>query len=105
MRNEALVSRVLKMVANTRSHWIIACAANMDPTEFANRDWVNKSKTKVKAPPQASATYCVKIIGEVEIRKTLDLLVVSESLNGKIEKADEVNEHLMSPHKSCEMHD
>ena len=48
MRNEALVSRVLKMVANTRSQWNITCDGNMDPTEFANRDWVNKSKAKVK---------------------------------------------------------
>ena len=35
------------MVANARSHWNITCDAYMDPTEFANGDWVNKSKAKV----------------------------------------------------------
>ena len=32
--------------------------------------------------------------------KTLDHMVVSESLDGKIEKVDEVNEYLTSPRKS-----
>ena len=69
VRNEALMSRVLKMVANARSHWIRACDANMDLTEFANGDWVNRSKAKVKAPPQGSATFCAKSTREVESRK------------------------------------
>ena len=47
VRNEALMSRMLKMVANARSHWIIVRDAIMDPTEFANGDWVNNSKAKV----------------------------------------------------------
>ena len=33
------MSAVLKRVSNTRSHWIIACDANMDPNEFAGSEW------------------------------------------------------------------
>ena len=70
-------------VANTRSHWITACDAGMDPSEFAKGDWVKEARAKVKAPLQGGATYCAKGTGGVEMRNTLDYFVVSESLEGK----------------------
>ena len=56
VRNETLMSTVLKRVANTRSHWTTACDANMDPTEFAWSDWLMSPEIKFKlrceeAPP------------------------------------------------------
>ena len=100
VRNEALMIAVLKRGANTRSHWIIACDANVDPTEFVGSDWVDDSRAKVGAPPRGSATYCAKGTGGVEIRKLLDYFVVSEALEENIVNVDVVNEYLVSPHKA-----
>ena len=49
VRNEALMSTVFRKVANTRSHWVIACDANMDPSEFGMGEWVEESRAKVKS--------------------------------------------------------
>ena len=84
-RNEALMSAVLRRAADTRSHWIIACDANMDPAEFAAGDDVQESKAEVKAPAQGSASYCGKRAGEDDIRKTFGCFVVSEWLERNCE--------------------
>ena len=97
VRNEALMSTVLNVFANTRSHWIIACDAHMEANDFAQGHWVKEARARVKAPTQGSATYCAKGAGGLEIRKTQDYFVVSESLDGKIENVVVINEYLTSP--------
>ena len=56
---------------------------NMDPKDFARGGWVMESRVQVESPRQGSATYSAKRAGGVEMRKTLDYFVVSESLHGK----------------------
>ena len=43
-RNKALMSPVLRRVADTRHHWIITCDAHMEQNEFAMDDWVGRRK-------------------------------------------------------------
>ena len=102
LRNEALMSSVLRRAANSCHHRIIACDDHVDPSSFAAGDWVSTSKAKIEAPSQGSATYCAKGAGGVDIRNTLDHRVVSESLECSVKCIEVVEEFLASPH-TCEM--
>ena len=44
LRSEDLMKAVLRREANTKSHGIIACNANMEPREFKQRNWYNEGK-------------------------------------------------------------
>ena len=100
MRIEALMSTLLKKKLPTPGATGSPLAgAYMDPNELARVDWVKEARAKVRAPPQGSAAYCAKSTG-AESRTTLDFFVVSESVEGKIEKVGVVNVYLPSPHKA-----
>ena len=70
----------------------------MDPNEFARSDWVNGFRAKVESPPQEAPRTVQGPQEGLAIRKTLDHFVVSESLEGKLENVDVVNEYLTSSH-------
>ena len=44
LRSEQMMEAVLRRVANTKSHGIIACDANMEHLEVKLRNWYNKGK-------------------------------------------------------------
>ena len=50
LRSEQLMKAVLRRVANTKSHGIIACDTNMEPLEFKLGDWYKEGKALVEAP-------------------------------------------------------
>ena len=79
---------------------MVVCDANRDPAESAKGDWVRESEAVIEAPMQGSATYCTGSAGEIEVRKTLDYIVVNESLKGKVKSVDVVDEYFTSPHKA-----
>ena len=47
VRNDELMKAVVRTVATTRSHWIIACDANIEPFNFQFGDWHNEAKAQV----------------------------------------------------------
>ena len=79
VRNDALMSAVLKRVVSIGSHWIVRCDANMDPTTFAGSDLVKDFRAKVKARKRRVLCKGHSRSGH---SKTLDHFVVSESLQG-----------------------
>ena len=70
----------VKRVANTRSRWIFAGDANMEPSDFAEVFSVKEARPRVKAPPRRCVKYCAEGIGGAEIGKTVDYFVVCDSL-------------------------
>ena len=77
----------------------------MNPMQFRLEEWYSEAKSQVKAAAGGVATYRAKGSGDREIHETLDYLIVSESLNNRIEKVEVVEEYGSKPHKPvrCEL--
>ena len=56
LRSEDLMKAVLRRVANTKSHGIIACDANMEHLEFKLGDWCKEGKALVEARAFGAST-------------------------------------------------
>ena len=48
---------VLRRVAKTKGHWIIACHATMEPFEFKLGGWQNEARTHVEALAGGFSTH------------------------------------------------
>ena len=59
---------VLKRVTDARSHWIVACDADMDPCEES-----------AKAPPDGRSTHRTVGVDTEAVSKVLDYFVVRSS--------------------------
>ena len=55
---------VSRRVANTRSHWIIACDANMEPMHFRLGEWFSEAKAHMKALAGGVTMYRAEGAGE-----------------------------------------
>ena len=75
-----LMRAVLRRVANTRSHWIIACCANMEPWEVRLAEWVAEAQAEINCPGDGVSTYRIAGAGGKPASKVLDYLVVRPSL-------------------------
>ena len=80
-RNEALMSLVLRRVADTWHHWIITCDANMEPNEFAMGDWVGELKDKQSAGARKCPFLCYGCRGEWTVGQPLTTLCGQRSEN------------------------
>ena len=73
--------------------------------QFRSEEWYSEAKSQVKAAAGGVTTYRAKGSGDKEIHEILDYLIVSESLNNRIEKVEVVEEYGFKPHKpvKCEI--
>ena len=80
-RSEELVKAVLRRVANTKSLWIVACDANMEPRDFEFCDWY------VKALASGVSFYDAKSADGKNVDNVMGYYIVSESLGNKVDEA------------------
>ena len=98
-----MVQGALGRVATARSHWIIACDANMEPMQFRSGECY--SEAHVKALAGGVSTYRTVGAGKKDTCKVLDYCMLGESLDNTFENIDVVEEFGPKPHKlvRCEI--
>ena len=79
-RSEELVKAVLRRVANTKSLWVVACDANMEPRDFQFCNWY------VKALASGVSCYGAKSADGKNIDNVIGYYIVSESLGNKVDQ-------------------
>ena len=96
-----LMEAVVKLARTTRYPWLVACDANMNPKDFKKSLWFKKKRCMfMKAPEEGITTERSKGPDVELIERTYDDVIASQSLQGKIEDMEVVEDFESRPHKT-----
>ena len=96
-RNEALLDAVVKQARTTKHPWLIACDANMSPSDFEKSMKFQSKRMFIEAPAEVSTCRSRGPEGDL-IERAGDYVIASRSLRGRITRRKVVADIESRPH-------